>query len=272
MTAFNERVCNNEGQTIPIPTISFFAASNEIPDFNEKKILEALYDRLDLKLVTKYIMDPATRLDILRRKEDGTGENITATITLDELLEMQQEVAQVVIPTELNEIMDKVLMDLRSKKVIVTDRTYLGYYRMVRAMAWLRGAGTAAPADMMILRHCLWKLPEERAAVTESLTRLCVSPVLERIKEIHQLGLDALDSCMNADANTQPSRRMRKFLAEIARVYDEYVKVAQEAQTDDEVAQANSLNYELEEMSKKAHNACGYSWVPMDEIYSLRSA
>ncbi len=270
LTAFNERVCNNEGQTIPIPTISFFAASNEIPDFSEKKILEALYDRLDLKLVTDYIADPVARLDVLQKKEAGTGENITATVTLDELLEMQREVTQVVIPSELNEIMDKVLMDLRGKDVFVTDRTYFGYYRMVRAMAWLRGAAAAAPEDMMILRHCLWKLPEERSTVTESLTRLCVSPVLERIKEIYQLGRDALDSCMDVSADTQTSRRMRKFQAEIARVYDEYVKVAQEAQTDDEVAHANTLNYKLEEMSKKAHEACGFSWVPMSEIYSLQ--
>jgi len=35
LTALNERKYTNEGRTYPIPTISFFAASNEIPNFND---------------------------------------------------------------------------------------------------------------------------------------------------------------------------------------------------------------------------------------------
>lgn len=57
LTALNERKYTNEGRTYPIPTISFFAASNEIPNFSDpqEKILEALYDRLELKVVTANI-------------------------------------------------------------------------------------------------------------------------------------------------------------------------------------------------------------------------
>ena len=42
-----------------IPTISFFAASNEIPDFSEpeNEILKPLYDRFDLKIVTEYVKE-----------------------------------------------------------------------------------------------------------------------------------------------------------------------------------------------------------------------
>ena len=35
LTALNERKYTNEGRTYPIPVISFFAASNEIPNFND---------------------------------------------------------------------------------------------------------------------------------------------------------------------------------------------------------------------------------------------
>ena len=44
LTALNERKYTNEGRTYSIPTISFFAASNEIPNFSDpqEKILEAL--------------------------------------------------------------------------------------------------------------------------------------------------------------------------------------------------------------------------------------
>ena len=59
LTALNERKYTNEGCTYSIPTISFFAASNEIPNFNnpEEKILSALYDRLELKVVTENISE-----------------------------------------------------------------------------------------------------------------------------------------------------------------------------------------------------------------------
>ena len=57
LTALNERRYTNEGKTIHIPTISFFSASNEIPNFTnpEEKILKPLYDRFELKVVTEYV-------------------------------------------------------------------------------------------------------------------------------------------------------------------------------------------------------------------------
>lgn len=59
LTALNERRYTNEGKTIHIPTISFFSASNEIPNFAnpEEKILKPLYDRFELKVVTEYVED-----------------------------------------------------------------------------------------------------------------------------------------------------------------------------------------------------------------------
>ena len=71
MTALNERRYTNEGKTIHIPTISFFSASNEIPNFTnpEEKILKPLYDRFELKVVTEYVEDRAARLKILKQKQ-----------------------------------------------------------------------------------------------------------------------------------------------------------------------------------------------------------
>ena len=56
LTALNERKYTNEGRTYPIPVISFFAASNEIPNFNDpqEKILEALYVASGIGAVIAY--------------------------------------------------------------------------------------------------------------------------------------------------------------------------------------------------------------------------
>ena len=60
-------------RTYQIPTISFFAASNEIPNFNDpqEKILEALYDRLELKVMTENIQEKANRMAVLKNKQAG---------------------------------------------------------------------------------------------------------------------------------------------------------------------------------------------------------
>lgn len=51
LKALNERIYTNEGVSMSIPVISFFAASNEIPNFHnpEEKSLRALYDRFDFQ-------------------------------------------------------------------------------------------------------------------------------------------------------------------------------------------------------------------------------
>lgn len=128
LTALNERKYTNEGRTYPIPVISFFAASNEIPNFNDpqEKILEALYDRLELKVVTANMEDRDTRLAVLKNKQAGTFGQVTVTITLEELRQMQQEVASILVPDAINELADDILCELR-KDMTVSDRKYLGY-------------------------------------------------------------------------------------------------------------------------------------------------
>ena len=91
LTALNERIYTNEGRTMKIPAISFFSASNEIPDFKEpeNQILKPLYDRFELKVVTAYVEDKDNRLDILRKKQRSSAFTENSTISLDELTEMQ---------------------------------------------------------------------------------------------------------------------------------------------------------------------------------------
>jgi len=115
LTALNERKYTNEGRTYPIPTVSFFAASNEIPNFNDpqEKILEALYDRLELKVVTDNITDRGKRLAVLADKQAGRSGQISASITLDELRLMQREVSDIPVPDAANELAD---MEQISKK------------------------------------------------------------------------------------------------------------------------------------------------------------
>ena len=147
LTALNERKYTNEGHTYPIPTISFFAASNEIPNFNDpqEKILEALYDRLELKVVTANIEDRDTRLAVLKNKQSGAFGQVSTTITLEELIEMQREVAEIPVPDRANELADDILCELR-KSMAVSDRKYL------RPHAALRQCGVSDAIAVRVIK------------------------------------------------------------------------------------------------------------------------
>lgn len=161
LTALNEHKYTNEGRTYPIPTISFFAASNEIPNFNDpqEKILEALYDRLELKVITDNIQEKANRMAVLKSKQAGTFGQTSAAITMDELLAMQKEVAAVPVPDAANELADDILCELRKNGVPVSDRKYLNYYPITQAKAWLSGHAAVEATDLLALKNYLWKLP-----------------------------------------------------------------------------------------------------------------
>ena len=116
LTALNERKYTNEGRTYPIPAISFFSASNEIPNFADpqEQILAPLYDRLQIKVVTEDIADRDKRLSVLKSKQNGGDGSVNATISLPELYAMQQEVAAIPVPDTINELADDVLCELRN--------------------------------------------------------------------------------------------------------------------------------------------------------------
>ena len=143
LTALNERRYTNEGTTIDIPTISFFSASNEIPNFAspEEKILKPLYDRFELKVVTEYVESRDARLAVLKNKQRQQGQSTPAAamISLDELEEMQEDVRRITVPDSVNELMDDVLCELRGKNIHISDRKYFGYAPIAQAKAWLEG-------------------------------------------------------------------------------------------------------------------------------------
>ena len=139
LTALNEHRYTNEGVTVDIPVISFFSASNEMPNFRnkEEQILAPLYDRFQLRVVTRDVQDRAARLAVLKNKQGGHFGEVTATFSLDELYAMQAQVKLVTIPDTVNELMDDVLCELRREGITVSDRTFFGYGPVAQAAAWL---------------------------------------------------------------------------------------------------------------------------------------
>lgn len=275
LTALNERRYTNEGTTIDIPTISFFSASNEIPNFAnpEEKILKPLYDRFELKVVTEYVENRAARLAVLKSKQAQQGQVKSlpsALVTLDELEEMQLDVVQITVPDSVNELMDDVLCELRGKGVHISDRKYFGYAPIAQAKAWLEGRDTVQPSDLTILRHYLWTAPEERTIIQATLERMCNDPLQNRLDGILASALECRTD-FNDAADAPPARRIGKLRDEFLRLYEQVQELNAAAQNDGERQKVQACLDELERHSKEAHEAIHFSYAPLPELYELRA-
>ena len=276
LTALNERKYTNEGRTYPIPTISFFAASNEIPNFNDpqEKILEALYDRLELKVVTDNISDRVKRLAVLADKQAGRAGQATASITLDELEQMQAEVAAIPVPDAANELADDILCQLRKDGVPVSDRKYLNYYPIAQAKAWLSGHSQVESQDLLALKNYLWQKPVDRPGVETVLERMCVNPMQDKVNGIRAMAVDVrteFDAAISdASKPNAGSKALIKLRGELVRLYNEQQKLAASVQSDGEKALTDGLLADMEQINRKAHEAVGFTYTPLEQLAALQ--
>lgn len=274
MTALNERRYTNEGKTIDIPTISFFSASNEIPNFNspEEKILKPLYDRFELKVVTEYVESRDARLAVLKQKQSQRGQPpVIASISLAELEEMQREVQEVCVPDDVNELMDDVLCELRSKGIHISDRKYFSYAPIAQAKAWLEGRDAVAPSDLLILRHYLWTAPEERTIIQATLERMCSDPLKDRLDGILAAAVESYQDFEDSAGSAANSRRIGKLRDEFIPLYAKLEELRAGVKSDSERQRIADCVAELEGYSKKAHEASSFCYMPLDQLYALKA-
>lgn len=275
LTALNERKYTNEGRTYPIPTVSFFAASNEIPNFNDpqEKILEALYDRLELKVVTENIQDRAARLSVLKSKQECAFGQVSMRITMEELAEMQFDVATIPVPDAANELADDILCELRKAGVPVSDRKYLSYYPIAQAKAWLSGHSKVESSDLLALKNYLWRLPADREKVENVLNRLCVNPMLDKVNNIRGMALESqevFDASREDGSKADVSRKaLIKLRSELTRLYQMQCELRAAVQSDSEAAMVDALLEDLEKISRHAHEQTGFTYTSLEEIAVL---
>ena len=270
LTALNERRYTNEGRTVDIPVISFFAASNEIPNFSDpaESILRPLYDRFNLKVVTEYVQDRDKRLETLRKKQATGDAAPTAYISLDELRRMQGEVRQVEISPAINELMDDVMCELRRKNIHVSDRKYFNFSPIVQAKAWLDCRSEVQPPDLLCLEAYLWTAPEETPGIRQVLGKKCINPLKDKTDAIRTCGLEVLDA-FKQDVQTSGSKAIVKFRTEIVAVYRQAKELESELENGGDQALYNALLYDLNEYSRQAHSAVNFTVVPLDELAAL---
>jgi len=276
LTALNERVYTNEGQTVPIPAISFFSASNEIPNFNDsaQAILKPLYDRFELKVLTEYVHEKDNRMRILRKKQQDSVKNPATTITLAELEQMQAEAVAITIPDKINELMDDVLCELRRAGIHVSDRKYFGVTSIVRAKAYhLTGNTEVSPRDLLILRHYFWNTPAEIPTVGKILTDLCENPLGAEIDRILSMANESRELMAETMAQLEAEHADERgkikpyvvFSKELFRIYLELSNLRNDDLGDGDIDAITKAENELEMMLTEAARVANTAAIPLSE-------
>jgi len=271
LKALNERKYTNEGVTTDIPVISFFSASNEIPNFNnpEEKCLRALYDRFDFKVCTRNVEDRSNRMKILKAKQNGTDCYIGTTFTLDELYQMQDEVSGVIVPDSIYEITDNILVELRRKDITVSDRTYFNFAPVARAEAWLNGRDTVIPADLMALVNYLWNKPDEYATVRETIEKLITNPLGDKLDA---LLAKAHELRKTFEAETDKNKALLSFRNNIVAVYDgaEALK-AEISENDPALSSIEGMLDSVETINREVHKQTRFTYLPLAELKAMKT-
>ena len=234
----------------------------------------ALYDRLDLKVITENIMEREHRLQMLKKKQAGSAEQIHATMTLDELKDMQAEVAAIPVPDAVNELTDDILCELRKAGVRVSDRKFLNYAPVAQAKAWLSGHKEVTAQDLLALKNYLWDLPKDRAPVETTLNRMCINPMQDKVDNIRGMAAEARDEFDAARCETDKpnagSKALIKLRGELIRLYRMQQQLAESAQSGNETSMTDALLADLEQISRQAHEAVGFTYMPLAEQAALQ--
>lgn len=187
LTALNEKIFQNGDKEEKIPMISAFSASNELPQNEE---LNALYDRFAFRVEVKQI-SRAPKLAGLLTKPTFVA---PPEITLEEIQQAHDEIAQVTVPEKVAEKLVELVMKLREDGVIISDRTVMRsaadfdpvtgkkLLSIIKVGAWLDGRDECDFEDLKILRHCFWHDPNNARMVAREVNRVA-DPYSEKALE-----------------------------------------------------------------------------------------
>jgi MoxR-like ATPase len=183
LTILNARRFTHGVQTLRVPLISLFAASNEVPT---DESLSALFDRFLMRVRVDYL-DSYHFRGLLQKgvQLEAQAMNPQAprpkyVVSASELLELQQSFGKLFnIGEDLLATFKGLVFQIRSEGIGLSDRRVVKLLKLFAASAIFDGREQVDDSDFFVLRH-VWNTPEQEEILQE-----IVGPVLDRWYEEH---------------------------------------------------------------------------------------
>lgn len=215
LTIMNERRVSVGGKWTKVPTFCIVGASNELPQGED---LAALYDRFVIRFDVPALQAEANVRLLLG--SSSTPPTPKVTLTVDEVMAAQAEVAAVTLSSDAIDAALKIRLELLGQHGIrPSDRRWKQSMTVARAEAWLAGRAEVQREDLAPLCHCLWNEKGERAKVRTVVYDQAL-PGLSKVMEfldmaVEQQGIAA--SARDKKARMEASMKLRELEEEAAK-------------------------------------------------------
>lgn len=214
LTIVNERKYHNGNKVENVPLKALFAASNELPAKGQG--LEALYDRLVLRLIVSFIEDEDKFFDMVESpssSEFELSEDIKKLqITNAELKEWKSEIDKVSLSEAAKSVISAVRKefavrnesmsedDKRNGELFeVGDRRWKKIVHILKTSAFLNDRAEVDLMDCQLIEYCIWNT-EKQQKVAREIVEKCIQQngldcdtAIEDIKEEVQIFNQKID-------------------------------------------------------------------------------
>lgn len=165
LTVINEHKFRNGEKETSIPMRLLVTASNELPQPDSG--LEALYDRMLIRIWMDRIQDKMNFKGMLLNRQDPMADPVPALLKIsdDEYFEWQTAVNTVNMPDAIFEqlyaLREQIFQisqnqEQQKESLYVSDRRWKKALRLLQASAYFNGRTRINSLDLLLLKDCLW--------------------------------------------------------------------------------------------------------------------
>ncbi len=133
------------------------AASNELPEADSS--LEALYDRMLIRLWLDKVQDKANFRSMLTSQQDENDNPVPASlqITDEEYERWQKEIGEITLPDHVFELILCCASNWINYRMRLMSRIVAGKSDpLIAGQRLFSGRSAVAPVDLILLKDCLW--------------------------------------------------------------------------------------------------------------------
>lgn len=171
LTLINERLFRNGDQVEAAPLKALIAASNETPEANQG--LDALFDRFIVRLMVGPI-EHTEHFDLLLGSPPALADvPVPAHLRVQpqEWLQWREQIQSVRLSPQSLRTIHLVRQALQAQHealgIYVSDRRWQRAATLMKASAFFNDRTETHHSDALLLQHCLWTTPENRAQVAD---------------------------------------------------------------------------------------------------------